>query len=307
MKYIKILGLIFGVVIAVIIIDYSRIIVSYNLNKEKYIECFDVQGNNGKYVPQGLAYSDKYNIILQTSYNKKHKVSKIYLTEFSTGKFIKEIELLRNDGSENFSHVGGIATNNDIVWITSDYEINEYSLEEIINTNQNRIKSQKDTKLSNRGDFCTYNENILWIGEFFLKGIYEVPDKNPLIMGFSIKENIDFSNPDYIISIPKMIQGIAITPDNKFIFTKSYSNFRKSELFIYNNVLNSKSDYYELNGKKIPYYKFSKENLEKNIKLPPMAEGLFYKDDSLYILFESSSDNYFTAYPKIDKIIKFKY
>ena len=37
-----------------------------------------------------------------------------------------------------------------------------------------------------------------------------------------------------------------------------------------------------------------------------MAEGIFYKDNELYILFESSSDKYSLADPKIDKILKYK-
>ena len=60
-----------------------------------------------------------------------------------------------------------------------------------------------------------------------------------------------------------------------------------------------------LNGNDIPYYKFTKNNLDKKIKLPPMAEGMFNIDDNIYILFENSSDTYFYAFPKLRKIIKF--
>ena len=61
---------------------------------------------------------------------------------------------------------------------------------------------------------------------------------------------------------------------------------------------------YNLNGVDIPYYKFSKSNLIKNIKLPPMAEGIFYINNELYILFENSSNTYFYAFKKLKKIIK---
>ena len=61
---------------------------------------------------------------------------------------------------------------------------------------------------------------------------------------------------------------------------------------------------YNLNGVDIPYYKFSKSNLIKNIKLPPMAEGIFYINNELYILFENSSNTYFYAFPKLKNIIK---
>ena len=63
MKYLKIIVLILAIIITILILNFTRIIVSYYLNKDKYIEAFDVQGNTGKYVPQGLVYSEKYDIV----------------------------------------------------------------------------------------------------------------------------------------------------------------------------------------------------------------------------------------------------
>ena len=198
---------------------------------------------------------------------------------------MKELRLIEIDDKDNNNHVGGITTNEEKVWITNDYEINEYNLEEIINTKNNYIKSIKNEKLPNRGDFCSYNNNTLWIGDFYLKPFYNVPNDTPLLYGYDTK-SIDYNNPKYTIKLPKMVQGMAITNENKFIFTRSYTNLINSELTIY-------SDMTKENYKKI-----------KSIKLPPMAEGMFLKDNELYILFENSSDKYFFAYPKIKKIIK---
>ena len=308
MKYIKILlkiSILFIITVTLtLLIDYIRINISYKLNKTIYKETYDVMGNKNNYVPQGLTYSNKYNIILQTSYNSKHKVSKLYITNYKTKKLIKELKLLNSDNTNNTKHVGGIATDNNKVWITNDYEVNEYYLEDILNTNNNYIKSNKTIKLPNRGDFCCYNNGILWIGDFFLNPFYPVPDNNPLMMAYKVNENINYQEPIYIVSIPIMIQGLTITNNNEYIFTSSFTNLMKSNLSIYNNILNNNYDYYELNNKKIPYYKITDKDLIKNIKLPPMAEGLFYKNNDLYILFENSSDTYFYAFPKMNKIIK---
>ena len=309
MEYLKklliILGCVIGLILLVLIIDIVRLTISYNINKDKYIEQFDVQGNTSKYVPQGLTYSEKYDVALQTSYNTKHDVSKLYITNFSTGKLIKELKLIKIDGSDDTNHVGGITTDNNTVWIVSDYEVNEYSLDEIINTKEDYIKSSKNTKLPIRGDFCNYNNNVLWIGDFFFNPFYKVPNDNPLLMGYNLNKDINYSEPDCIISLPKMVQGLTITSDNKFVFTHSFTNLIHSDLSIYDNVLNGEHEYYNLNGKNIPYYKFNDSNLIKKIKLPPMAENLFNIDDQLYILFENSCDTYFYAFPKIYKVIKY--
>ena len=293
----------------VLLLDYARLNVHYLINRKNYTETFDVQGNLSNYVPQGLTYSNTYNIVLQTSYNSNHNVSMLYVIDFETGNLLKQLKLINSDNSVNTNHVGGITTNEETVWITNDYEINEYSLEEIINTENDYIKSIKNTKLPNRGDFCLYHENILWIGDFFLNPFYKVPDNNPLLMGYNIdniKDDLNYNVPNYIISLPKMVQGMVITPDNKFVFTTSFTPFINSNLIYYNNVLEEKHESYNLNGHEIPYYKFSKKNFEKNIKLPPMAEGMFNIDNNLYILFENSSNTYFYAFPKLRKVIKTK-
>ena len=48
-----------------------------------------------------------------------------------------------------------------------------------------------------------------------------------------------------------------------------------------------------------------KNNLIKTYKIPPMAEGLFLKDDQPYIVFESASDTYWEALPRLPKVLKF--
>ena len=304
MKIIKILLFIAIIFILLLVVNYARIALSYYFQKNQFEDKFEIYGYKDSYVPQAITYSSKYNVILQTSYNSKNKCSKIFITDFETGKLIKELELLKNNGDSNLNHVGGITTDDNTIWISGDYELNWYSLDEIMNTNLQYIKSILDLKLHNRGDFCLFKDNVLWIGDFYLKFLYNVPENNPLLIGYSIDANYNSLNPRYLISIPKMVQGLAITDDNSFVFTRSYSGFLKSEVLIYKNFLNTKSDYYELDGIKVPYYKFTKNNLIDNIKIPPMAEGLFFKDKSLYILFESCASRYFTTYPKINKILK---
>ena len=303
LKILKIICIFILIIAIILIIDYLRLNVSYLINKKDYKESFKVYGNKNNYVPQGLTYSDKYNIVLQTSYNSKHKVSMLYVIDFKTKKLIKELKIKEIDLSNNINHVGGIATNNEKVWITNDFEINEFDLNAILNTKKDYIQSINNNKIPNRGDFCTYKDGYLWIGDFFLNPFYKVKDNNPLLMKYNTNEEINYYKPELIISLPKMVQGMVITDDNKFVFTESFTNLIKSNLSIYNNVITKQKSTYKLNNNSIPYYKFEKIDLLKSIKLPPMAEGLFYKNNHLYILFENSSDTYFYAYPKLKRVI----
>ena len=121
-------------------------------------------------------------------------------------------------------------------------------------------------------------------------------------------DNIDYKKPKYVISIPKMVQGMVILPNNTFAFSRSYSYLIRSDISIYKNILKDDTDkHYDIEGNEIPYYTFNSNSMIDRIKLPPMSEGIFYKDNYFYILFENNSNKYIFAYPKIDKIIKYKY
>ena len=304
----KLLLVFFIFLIIFIFVDYVRLNISYSFNKSKYIDSIDVQGNKDKYVPQGLAYSEENDIVLQTSYNKSKKISMLYVTRFSDGKLLKSLKIKNNDNSENTSHAGGIAVSDNKVWITSDYYVNEFSLKEIINTRNDSIRSLRDEKLPIRGDFATYKDNTLWIGDFFLKPFYNVENDNPLLLAYNTNGIVNYQKPKLAISLPKMVQGLTFDEENNFILTRSFTNLISSDLVIYKNVLNKETnETYKVGTTTIPYYKFNDENKIRNEKLVPMAEGLFYKEKYLYILFENSSDAYFYAYPKLAKIIKYKY
>lgn len=304
-KILKGIGVFLGVVILILLLDYIRLNVHYLIHKRDYSEEFAVQGIKNKYTPQGLTYSEKYNVAIQTSYNKKGQVSMLYITDLSNNKLIKSVKLLNSDGSFDHKHVGGITTDDKTVWITNDYTVDIIDLEELINTKEDSIKIKETYDLPNRGDFTLYDDGILWIGDFFLKFIYDCPDDNPLLFGYVLSEDTKFDSPDYAISLPIMIQGMERDSEGKFIFTDSYTNLVHSKLTIYSNVLAENHSIYKINGKEIPYYKFNKNNLIKTYKIPPMAEGLFLKDDQPYIVFESASDTYWEALPRLPKVLKF--
>lgn len=288
--------------IILIALHYISLNISYQLNKKTFTESIPVYGNKNNYVPQGLTYSKKYNIILQTSHNKK-KTSMLYVIDFDTGNLLKELEIKDEEGNEYHKHVGGITTDDDKVWITNEYTISEFNLSDIVNTENNYIQSKKDLKSITRGDFCYYQDNTLYVGDYYLKYYMNVKNDTPLLIAY---DSSNLENIKKVITIPGRIQGMTMLEDGTIVFTKSFSNFLKSDLSFYNNNINQETqEFYEINNQKIPYYHITKNDLKKNVKLSPMAENLFYKDNSLYILYENSTDAFKFTYPKIRNIIKY--
>lgn len=305
-KALKTIAVILGIILFLFILNYGRIIIFYQYHKKEYKDSFKLYGNTGNYVPQGLTYSEEYNVVLQTSYQSDHDVSMLFVVDFETKELLKSLMLKDMDGNNNTHHVGGVTTDNKTVWISNDYQIEEYSLDEILNTEEKFVQATSITKLPIRGDFCTYHEGHLWIGDFYLKPFYDVPNGDPLLLSYIVDDKVDYSSPEVAISLPKMVQGLTFDQDNHFVVTESFTYLINSNFSIYEDVTKSRSqDTITVSGKTIPHYDL-KKHLIKNIKMPPMAEELFYLDGEYYILFESSTDHYSMAYPKIQNVIQYK-
>ena len=166
MKYIKRIGLFLLIIVILFIIDYIKINIQYNSIKNKYKSTYKIVIETG-YAPQGLTYSEKYDAIIESSYSYKNNESKIYVIDFKTKRLLNEFILEKNK-----HHVGGITTNEDILYITNDHYLYTYDLKEIMNTGLTSIKETSKKKIKNRGDFCLYHDNTLWIGDFALFQTY---------------------------------------------------------------------------------------------------------------------------------------
>ena len=272
---IRTIVLVIASILLMIELDYARINIRYFITKNEYEETFTIQGTKDGYAPQGMTLISEKDIVLQTAYSKG-KTSKLYVIDFKTGKLKKELKIVLSNGEESEKHVGGIASDGKTVWITNDFEISSFKLSDIIKA-KDEIRSFKDDKIPSRGDFCYYKDDTLWIGDFFLKPFYPIANDDPLLYAYDVFYNIDFDNPKLVISLPIMV-----------------------------HVLEEEPDYYEINGIQVPHYSFTKNNLSRSKKIPPMAEGIFYDNGYVYILFENSSNKYFYADPKIRNVLKYK-
>ena len=300
----KLLCFILGIVLFALLVDFGWIFMRYTAFKKDFQDSFPIYGNTKGFVPQGLTYSDGYNIVLQTSHNKDTKTNMLYVIDFSTGSLIKALTLKNMNGENIPEHIGGVATDNQRVWVTGDYQVYEYSLDEIVGTTNRDIACYQSGQVGTRGDFCYYGNGFLWIGDFYFPYFYEVPDKNPLLWAFNTSE-LNYQKPQYILSIPDKVQGMSLV-DGKFYFSRSYTYLMNSKFSCYKDVLSKPYEVFKVNGFDVPYYRISEDDLIEEVVLPPMAEGFFYYDNSFFISFESNADRYRLAFPKIKNIIRYE-
>ena len=293
----KFLIRIFVICIVVIILNYLWLNFFYLATKKEYTSFTKISDLKNGYIPQGLCFLENHNLVLQTSYSKKSP-SKMYIIDFTNGNIIKDLTLKDIDNNDLYIHAGGVASDEDRIWICGDNSLYVFSLSDVLTTNENFINSTRRIDFPTHTDFCLYqtNKNILWIGEF----VSPFDRKStPYLLGYHIENSQSIENtenPDYKIVIPSMVQGFCIDSHNNFIFSRSYTGFILSFIDIHKNILDSGSessiDYNYKNSKKI-----------SRIRIFPMSEGIFFKDGKYYILFESGAKRYLYAFPKIKNVL----
>ena len=222
----------------------------------KFVDGVNIPGLNEDAIPQGLTYSSKYNVLIMSAYFKVDHPSSLYIVDYETGKLLRKVKLLKEDNSYYKGHVGGIATNNELVWITNGHKVVTLNLDDIMNNNE--VKVFNVNKIDNNGSIANYSNNTLWIGEYDYKFYYKVKEehhfnKNRSLL-FGYKDiNIDFDKPDYVISIPNRVQGFVQDSKGNMYFSRSFWSFQRSRITIYKNILEEiPSGVYKIGDNEIP-------------------------------------------------------
>ena len=179
-----------------------------------------IPGLKQKIIPQGITYSKKYNLLIVSGYHYGKISSVLFFIDYKTGNLLKTLILSREDESDFNEHVGGVTTDNETLWIVSNYKIYEYSLEKLIARNDmDRVKYDKVFNTFTKADYVTYHNGILWVGEYDYKNIYKTKENHvvttlnhkknkSLLSGYIANKNNNYYTPDYLISIPDRVQGV---------------------------------------------------------------------------------------------------
>lgn len=295
-------------------------------------EAYVTPGMDSKTVLQGYTYVDADEVFLHTGYMSDDSASRIYIVDANDTSKVRYVELKNSDGSAYTGQVGGIANANGFVWITKsegDEGVWVLSLAEIL-----KCKNGDSIKLDTLFDihcspaFCHADGEYLWIGEFSDDGKYKTSEKHHFNVAGGEKNKgiitlykldkesntgIDGELPEKIISICDKVQGMTIIPGksgkaDRIVFATSYS-VSASHLIFYNDVTMNKADSkLNIDGTDIPVWFFDDENLEQDIKMQPMAEGIILKEKRIYVSFESASQKYiFGNFTRGRHVYSYKY
>ncbi len=291
------------VVLAVLLVIYFFGEGKHDLSTGK--KEFKIYGLKDGFVPQGICFSKSADVFLISGYMKsKSLASRIYVVN-GHGEFIKFI-CVKSNGTEEQGHFGGIATFGNDVWISTDQRVLRVKLSDIKNAKSGDFILKKDEFPSkNAASFVFVNAGILWIGEFYKLGKFKTDvshhvkfnglDFHAMCFGFKIDPSapcgIASLTPQKAISIPDLVQGMAISGNNIFVST-SYG-ISRSNLLVFKNILTLPANgSVFIDENKVPLYVLSPQFLIKKLSLPAMSEEVEVYDKKLFLLFESASKKY---------------
>ncbi len=268
-------------------------------------------------IPQGMCYDETTGYLLISGYYEDSELPSVIMAiNEKDGKFIGAYPLNTTNGEACYGHVGGIASSQNTVYVTTEGECYTFPAE-VLKTQKNGtpIQFQSKFKLNTAGSFaCIYN-NILWIGDFvqssdkarkeiedvvtlpsgetfyaFCEG-YELIDGLPNIKKINSQSNGYI--PDIMLAIPEQVQGMAFTKTNKVIFSTSYGRKNNSKIYIYDDILTGeKATTKIIDGQEVELFAFSTQNKLYEIEGLPMSEGMANAPDKIYLCFESGADKY---------------
>ncbi len=266
-----------------------------------------IPGLKEGFVPQGLAYMENEDRFVISAY-KDGNHSILSFIDAENGKMVKSLIICNEDGSYYTGHAGGVAVSDSNIWVSSGSKIRKIPLISVDEAkDEEKVFITEEFDAYTNASFTAYDKGVLWVGEFYHSNDYPT-DKNHYfktengyanhswMAGFKlggVPEERPSAIPDYIISIPDIVQGVAFSQDAGIVLSTSYGRGNDSKLLIFGYVLDEIPETsVEINGKSVPMWVLHHEKLSAEIVGYPMSEGIILEKGFLFTLYESAAKKY---------------
>jgi hypothetical protein len=280
---------------------------------------FMIPGLKEDLVPQGMCAIPSENVVVVSYYLESKQNSMLAVVDTSSGKMIKAVKLVNEDGTPYTGHAGGLAASNQNLWVVTGGDAQRIQISDLMKAEpMAEVRFVDRFRTCTRASLANCIDGVLWVGDFYTAGgDYETdeahhmtaPDGNKnyaWIAGYKLDSTTEnelnpanYTNsstpavPDFILSVPDKIQGFTRLKSGEFVLSESYGRKNDSHILIHKDVLKSEANIKaEINGIKVPLWFLDSNTQVKSITAPPMAESIENVNNQIYVLFESGSNLY---------------
>ncbi len=304
------LGILIGILILLLLgVKVGEKILYFNFYKNANKE-FKMPGVSDNLVQQGMAYVEEKDVFLVCGYMSDNTASRVYVVS-SKGEVLSITELKNEDGSDYLGHTGGIDYDGNCVYITEgtkekgyDGGLDVFPLDQILSGTETVSKIGR-VKTYNNPAYCHIYNGYMFVGEFYREIDYETLDSHrmttptgdsntALITVFKLDDSeLHISGaPVAGITTTGAIQGMYTLGDGQSVLSASWG-LTTSHLYFYDmKKITSFDENRTVEDNTFPIYHLDSASLVEDVKLPPMAEEIVYKDGKIFVLCESASNKY---------------
>ena len=316
MKIVKLISKIFliaiGALVALILLAWLSLHVAkyfmypdYYKNRETVS---NIPGLNDGFVPQGLDYDPETDTYIHSGYNGAY--AELY---FVTGKKTKKLIPVTEAGERELGHSGGVTRAGDYLYVCDNAKegdgkvgfVRIYRFADLMAAEDGaEIKAIGIFEVDTSSSFGFSDDQYLYVGEFYRPGSYETPathsyttpagDENRAILSaYRLNDDGSIADqyPEFSISIPAQVQGVAFTASGKIAISTSWG-LSASHLEIHSGMQDSGTTI-SVSGKEVPLYYIDSSTREQDVTMPAFSEGLAMLDENKIIIsFESACNKY---------------
>lgn len=266
---------------------------------------FMIAGLNQGAVPQGFTIWPEKENALTSHYFDDGRPSCIVSTAMDSGQATATFQIKEPDGAWHTGHVGGLAADQNSLWIASEKFLYRGLLSSISTKpggdtfhTQERFSTEAVESVS----FCAVFDGLVWAGEFALDTVYPTPESHHLeardgelrkgwVCGYDAEKG--FNHPERVLSIPDRAQGIFATEEYIFL-SRSYGRRFRSSVEIYRNPLSEPPHRIAKTqkGVAVPLWFLDGKNHIRTIDLPPMIQNIVVHNEELLVLSESGAKKF---------------
>ena len=211
----------------------------YRVSKKTFV----IPDIHGGFVAQGMCYDEDSSSIFLTGYQNDDQASPIYVKSKDSDSF-KCVRMMMPNGEPSHNHAGGIAVNDDHVFVAGGFDhcLYVYSKNDILNAADGANIKCSGTFMAEASDddymqiaFTTIHDGMLYLGEFYREQNYQTLPSHKLttsggdynqalVLAYPLDDSAEFgvsSKSEAAYSITDLIQGMCIGGD-KIYLSASY-------------------------------------------------------------------------------------
>ncbi len=227
-------------------------------------------------ITQSICCAGDYILISAYDSDGEEK-SVVYVVKRNTGKYITTLVM------PDSYHVGGLVFDGVNIWISAGTSVSCFTIDDVnyaVSLGQDavQISYKANISVAVQASFLSYYNNVLWVGEHKEKS-------SSKMYGYKIinKEAAPALESRYTMNIPSRTQDVEfINKKNVIISRSNQTSSSASKYYI------SRMEKYKVNWSKSSQGKVVLKKCTGKITMPPMMEGIAYRNRYMYISFESA-------------------